>query len=199
LSVEELALAASRPTQYRAMPTAMELDPSPDLLAFVEAAAEVQSEYRDRIAAFGSPVIPAMQAWVEDGPSPGFAVAVIEAVGAFGRSARAVAVLRAFGERRATIAPRWPAVGTPPTVRTGHSSVRDGMGRIGVPWRRARRNGARRKSGLEGTDRNDGDPIVAHVSVAAARDHCEHLDRMKVRCRAGSHDIPGACPRWSNR
>ena len=42
---------------------------------------ETRIEYRDRIAAHGADAVVAMEAWVEQGRSPGFAIAVLEAVG----------------------------------------------------------------------------------------------------------------------
>ncbi len=66
-----------------------------DAAAAASAAARI--EYRDRIAAFGAPAIVAMQRWVEkDAQSPGFAVAVIEAVGRSADASRAVIALRSL-------------------------------------------------------------------------------------------------------
>lgn len=97
-SSEELAVAGDRLARYRAMPLPVELVPSEELLALVEVAAaaatDARIDHRDRIAAFGSPAIVAMQRWLEAGHSPGFAVAVIEAVGRTADLPRALTALR---------------------------------------------------------------------------------------------------------
>src|SRR4051794_40563766 len=65
---DELASARRRLRQYEAMPTSVELEPSAELLAVLSEAAAARPEtrisYRDGVAAFGAPAIPAMRRWV---------------------------------------------------------------------------------------------------------------------------------------
>jgi len=116
-SPEELARAGDRLSRYRAMPLPAELDPSPELLALVQdaaaAAADARINHRDRIAAFGSPAIVAMQRWLEAGLSPGFAVAVIEAVGRTTDLPRALGASRGLRVKAAD----WRAVIDPAIAR----------------------------------------------------------------------------------
>lgn len=116
-SPEELARAGDRLSRYRAMPFPLQLDPSPELLALVEeaaaAAADDRIDHLDRIAAFGSPAIVVMQGWVAEGRSPGFAVAVIEAVGRTADLPRALGALRGLRVKAA----KWGAVIDPAIAR----------------------------------------------------------------------------------
>lgn len=97
-SAEELERARERLAQYRAMPTAEELEPSPELLALVDEAyaapAARRIEFRDRIAAFGPSAIVAMRRSVDDGRSPGLAIGVIEVVGRTADPSRSLSALR---------------------------------------------------------------------------------------------------------
>jgi hypothetical protein len=102
-SEAELAQARDRLRRYRELPTTAQLEPSPELMALVMQAAAASDGLRiglrDRIAAFGAPAIVAMQRWVDEQRSPGFAVAVIEAVGRAVDPDRSLAVLRGFRAR----------------------------------------------------------------------------------------------------
>ena len=59
--------------------------------------------YRDRLAAYGSEALPSIEAWVDEGRSPGFAIAVAERIGHQGDRDDA---LRTLGHIGAT-APDW--------------------------------------------------------------------------------------------
>jgi hypothetical protein len=100
---EELATASGRLEQFRAMPVSVDLEPSPELEARLSEAASAgpdsRIEHRDRIAAFGPPAIAAMLRWVDDGKSPGFAIAVLESAGRVGDRASAVAALHSIRAR----------------------------------------------------------------------------------------------------
>jgi len=95
---EELGRARDRLSRFRSMPVAAGLEPSAELLALVEQAAAAapdrRIDFRDQIAASGPAAITVMRQWVEVGRSPGFAVAVIEAVGRSADTSRALAALR---------------------------------------------------------------------------------------------------------
>lgn len=97
-SEAERARARDRLRRYRELPTAAQLEPSAELVALVtqaaEAGAALRIGLRDRIAAYGPPAITAMQRWVAEGRSPGFAVAVIEAVGRATDADRSLTALR---------------------------------------------------------------------------------------------------------
>ena len=96
-----------------------ELDP--ELERLIEDAAgaspEVRIEYRDRIAAYGADAVVAMDAWVEQGRSPGFAIAVLEAVGKAADDVGAAAALR----RIANKVPDWTDVAQQALARIGAS------------------------------------------------------------------------------
>ena len=64
---------------------------------------ETRIEYRDRVAAHGADAVVAMESWVEQGRSPGFAIAVLEAIGKAADDLGAASALR----RIATKAPDW--------------------------------------------------------------------------------------------
>ena len=75
----------------------------PELEQLVEDAASaspgVRIEFRDRIAACGADAVVAMEAWTEQGRSPGFAIAVLEAVGKSADDMGAAAALRRIAGR----------------------------------------------------------------------------------------------------
>jgi hypothetical protein len=81
------------------------------------AAPDVRIEYRDRVAAHGADAVVAMEAWVEEGRSPGFAIAVLEAVAKSGDDAGAASALR----RIATKAPDWADLAQQALARIGAS------------------------------------------------------------------------------
>ena len=99
----ELARARDRLRRYRELPTTAQLEPSPELVALVAQAAAapdgVRIALRDQIAGFGAPAIIAMQRWVDESRSPGFAVTVIEAVGRTADLDRSLTALRAMRTR----------------------------------------------------------------------------------------------------
>jgi hypothetical protein len=106
----------SKGTTRRATP---ELEP--ELGRLVEAAAgaapEVRIEFRDRIASHGAEAIVAMEAWAEQGRSPGFAIAVLEAVGKSADGAGAAPALRRIAGRL----PDWADVAQQAVARIGAS------------------------------------------------------------------------------
>ena len=78
---------------------------------------ETRIEYRDRIATHGADAVVAMEAWVEQGRSPGFAIAVLEAVGKAADDAGAASALR----RIATKVPDWADIAQQALARIGAS------------------------------------------------------------------------------
>ena len=76
---------------------------APELGRLIEDAANaspgVRIEFRDRIAAYGADAVVAMEAWTEQGRSPGFAIAVLEAVGKSADDVGAAAALRRIASR----------------------------------------------------------------------------------------------------
>ncbi len=78
---------------------------------------ETRIEYRDRIAAHGADAVVAMEAWVEQGRSPGFAIAVLEAVGKAADDAGAASALR----RIASKVPDWADIAQQALARIGAS------------------------------------------------------------------------------
>ncbi len=72
--------------------------PAPELALFLAQVAQAtpnsRHEYRDRIASFGPPAIPALEAWVAQGNSPAFALKAIEAIGRNGERHLATEALR---------------------------------------------------------------------------------------------------------
>ena len=96
---------------------------------------ETRIEYRDRIAAHGADAVVAMEAWVEQGRSPGFAIAVLEAVGKAADDAGAASALR----RIATKVPDWADIAQQALARIGASGP-SGRRRAGprgrIVWRR---------------------------------------------------------------
>jgi hypothetical protein len=93
----------------------------PELERLIEEAAgakpEVRIEFRDRIAAYGADAVVAMEAWVEQGRSPGFAIAVLEAVGKAADDAGAAAALRRVAGR----VPDWADIAQQALARIGAS------------------------------------------------------------------------------
>ena len=79
---------------------------------------ETRIEYRDRIVAHGADAVVAMEAWVEQGRSPGFAIAVLEAVGKAADDAGAASALR----RIASKVPDWADIAQQALARIGVSS-----------------------------------------------------------------------------
>ena len=106
----ELSTARNRLQAFREMPTAAELEPTRELVVLVERASSMPAdrriELRDPIVAFGSPAIVAMLRWVENGRSPGFAIAVIEVVGRTTDRPRALAALHSIRAKQ----PAWSTV-----------------------------------------------------------------------------------------
>ena len=96
-------------------------EPDAELGLLLEDAAsappETRIEYRDRVAAHGADAVVAMEAWVEQGRSPGFAIAVLEAVGKAADDLGAAQVLR----RIATKAPDWADIAQQALARIGAS------------------------------------------------------------------------------
>ena len=81
------------------------------------ASPETRIEYRDRVAAHGADAVVAMEAWVEQGRSPGFAIAVLEAVAKTADDLGAASALR----RIATKAPDWADIAQQALARIGAS------------------------------------------------------------------------------
>lgn len=111
-SPEELAMARSRLAYFSRPldgPAAADHIVDPQLQRLVDEAAEAPGDrrvdYRDRVAAFGLSAIRAMDAWVAEGRSPGFACMVLEAVGQNDARAAAQALRRLRAER-----PDWEAI-----------------------------------------------------------------------------------------
>ena len=96
-------------------------EPDAELGLLLEDAAsappETRIEYRDRIAAHGAGAVVAMEAWVEQGRSPGFAIAVLEAVGKAADDAGAAQALR----RIASKVPDWADIAQQALARIGAS------------------------------------------------------------------------------
>ena len=117
----ELEQASLRLKQYKSMPRPEEQEPSAELLAVLEQAASASPadriSYRNQIAEHGSAAIIAMLGWVDQGHSPGLAIAVIEAVGRHGERQRALGALRALGGRLRD----WKSVIDPAVQRLGAS------------------------------------------------------------------------------
>lgn len=100
-TAEEIGLARHRLSFYQ---RAMEADekasgpPDPELVRLLTAAAgappDRRVDYRDPVADFGRAAIPAVEAWVADGRSPGFACGVLEAIGRRGDEEAAITALR---------------------------------------------------------------------------------------------------------
>jgi hypothetical protein len=78
---------------------------------------ETRIEYRDRIAAHGADAVAAMEAWVEQGRSPGFAIAVLESVGKAADDVGAASALR----RIAAKVPDWTDIAQQALARIGAS------------------------------------------------------------------------------
>lgn len=93
----------------------------PALERLIEAAAsappETRIEFRDQVAAYGAEAVVAMDAWVEQGRSPGFAIAVLEAVGKSADDVGAAAALRRIASR----VPDWTDVAQQALARIGAS------------------------------------------------------------------------------
>ncbi len=110
---EEVGLARSRLAFYERV---MEADargtapPDPELMRLLAEAANAppdrRVDYRDRIAAFGLGAIRAVEAWVADGNSPGFACGVLESIGRSGEPDAAASALR----RLRAAHPDWASV-----------------------------------------------------------------------------------------
>ena len=93
----------------------------PELGHLIEDAANaspgLRIEFRDRIAAYGTDAVVAMEAWMEQGRSPGFAIAVLEAVGKAADDAGAASALRRIASR----VPGWADVAQQALARLGAS------------------------------------------------------------------------------
>jgi hypothetical protein len=93
----------------------------PELGRLIEDAANaspgLRIEFRDRIAAYGADAVVAMEAWTEQGRSPGFAIAVLEAVGKAADDAGAASALRRIASR----VPDWADVAQQALARLGPS------------------------------------------------------------------------------
>ena len=103
----------------------------PELVRLIEDAAMAdlteRISHRDSIAAYGSAAIAPMEQWVDAGRGPGFAIAVLEAIG---RTSDATAALKALRRIRAT-QPEWqtvvePAIARVEALRRGASKRRAG-------------------------------------------------------------------------
>lgn len=96
-------------------------EPEPELEQLIEAAASaspgVRIEFRDPIATYGADAVVAMEAWTEQGRSPGFAIAVLEAVGKAADDAGAASALRRIASR----VPDWADVAQQALARLGAS------------------------------------------------------------------------------
>ena len=96
-------------------------EPEPALKRLIEAAAsappETRIEYRDKVAAYGADAVVAMDAWIEEGRSPGFAIAVLEAVGKSADDVGAAAALRRIASR----VPDWSDIAQQALARIGAS------------------------------------------------------------------------------
>lgn len=85
------------------MPISPDLAPPPALVALLETVSNLprdkRIDHRDEVAAFGAAAVTAMQRWVAAGESPGFAIAVLEAVGRTSDRTGALAALRGIQAR----------------------------------------------------------------------------------------------------
>jgi hypothetical protein len=105
----------------------------PELIRLVETAADASAasriDLRDPIAAYGAPAISAMEAWLEQGRSPGFAITVLEAVGRTADGPGAAAALR----RIAAGLPDWADVAQQAIGRVPRAGRRTSTTRPGDP------------------------------------------------------------------
>ena len=106
---------------------------------------ETRIEYRDRIAAHGADAVVAMEAWVEQGRSPGFAIAVLEAVGKAADDAGAAAGPPPDREQGAGLGGhRAAGIGADRGVGPGRCRGAVPVGRAGCRRRHTRPPGRRR-------------------------------------------------------
>ena len=107
--------------------------PEPELARLIEAAAsatpDVRIDFRDRIASHGAEAMAAMETWVGEGRSPGFAIAVLEAVGKSADDVGAAAALRRIRNRF----PDWADVAQQAMARVDGSSRPATAGRPSRP------------------------------------------------------------------
>lgn len=145
-----------------------------EMLRLIEAAAEAPAdtriEHRDRVAAHGSEAIAAMEAWIAGGRSPGFAIAVIEAVGRTADDRTAVNALRRL---RGSL-PAWASV------------IEPAIARVQATGEPEPRPSSRRSSG---------DPYMATGTPPPVQGPCEMGNRDGSACRnPGRYDVGG---KWS--
>ncbi len=160
----------TRATKGESKP-ATEATGNPQLVRLLRSAAkasgDVRIEYRDRIAAHGTDAIGAMEAWIAEGNSPGFAIIVIEAVGRAGESRPAITTLRRLRDQ----APDWVSVIEPAIAR---------IQATGDPTPRA---ASRRASG---------DPYMATGTPPPVLGPCEMGNRDGSACRnPGRYEVDG--------
>lgn len=108
-----------------------ELEPALERLIEDAAGAspETRIEFRDRIAAYGADAVLAMDAWVEQGRSPGFAIAVLEAVGKSADDVGAASALRRIVGK----VPDWADVAQQALARLGASGRAAAAGQAPKP------------------------------------------------------------------
>jgi len=150
-----------------------ETDPALDRLIEDAAGAppETRIEFRDRIAAYGADAVVAMDAWVEQGRSPGFAIAVLEAVGKSADDVGAASALRRIVGK----VPDWADV------------AQQALARIGASGRAAAAGQTAHSAA--------GDVYMATGTPPPAEGPCIIQNRDGSSCRnAGRHPVEGG---WS--
>ena len=132
---------------------------------------ETRIEYRDRVAAHGADAVAAMEAWVEQGRSPGFAIAVLEAVGKTADDLGAASALRRIATQGAGLG--------------GHRAAGAGSDRGVGPCRR-------RGAVPGGRDRAAGDVYMATGTPPPAEGPCTVPNRDGSECHnPGRHPVEG--------
>ena len=127
----ELGTAEKRLARYRQLMAegeAARRPTNPELVQLLEVVAITppgrRIEYRDEVASHGPEAIPAMEAWVADGRSPAFAIAVLEAVGRTADPGGATRALRIVGN----MSSKWRDITDAAAARIG-TARRDPGGR----------------------------------------------------------------------
>jgi hypothetical protein len=155
-------------------------EPDSELGLLLEDAAsappETRIEYRDRVAAHGAEAVAAMEAWVEQGRSPGFAIAVLEAVGKSADDLGAAQALR----RIAGKVPDWADI------------AQQALARIGASGRATAAGQAQASAAAQSAAAAGGDAYMATGTPPPAEGPCTVPNRDGSACHnPGRHPVEG--------